>query len=382
MLNYFTKRDIQRPCRADIIESLIAASKVASRELDIQERILQLAEQMTTDQSCWRLKARIVYRQSVLARLRGDVNGSEHAITRFLSSLDARLNGQSHEDLAALYLSQAVNCVYRFNFKQAHEELARWAPKELPGQESLLWDQIMSVGRVMRGEGRFEEATTCYETCLATPGLCNSKRVLIKSALADLYCELDYRVPEQRIPYLLRAEAIVDPEIKRLRQSSGHHSKGFRRLLLSQVEINIRQGCYPVVDSVVRELLAAYDTLDRPDIVDRLGHVRALIAIARISPTSEAAVGRWNDVLKWNKLYNPLEEEVFTCGVVRLCLCNTWDMLGDVKRSMESFRAAIGVLEMKAPQFLIPGFGTYVLHDEWDQTRSTSWWASRYPVGN
>ena len=119
-------------------------------------------------------------------------------------------------------------------------------------------------------------------------------------------------------------------------------------MLLSFVEVKIRQGCYFDADLAARELLAMYGSMREPDIVDRFGHVRALIAFARVSPTSEDALKRWTDVLVWNRFYNPLEEEeVFTCGVVYLFLCIIWYMLGNSDKCIESFQNAMGVIEKK-----------------------------------
>ncbi|QSS60252.1 hypothetical protein I7I51_05049 [Histoplasma capsulatum] len=212
----------------------------------------------------------------------------------------------------------------------------------------------------MRGEGRFKEAKICFDTCLWTPGLRESKRFLVQSALADLYCELDYLQMEKQAFYLSRAKAMVEPEIERLRLLSGQHLEGFRRLLLSLVEVKIRQGYYWDSDLLTRELITIYDNLREPDIVDRLGHVRALIAFARVAPSPEDALERWKDVLLWNRFYNPLEEEVFTCGVVYLFL---WFKLGDIDKSTECFQNAMQVIERKQRQFLIPGIGTYLFHD-------------------
>lgn len=71
--------------------------------------------------------------------------------------------------------------------------------------------------------------------------------------------------------------------------------------------------------------------------VDQLGHLRALIAFARLSPGPEEARKIWEDILMWNRFYYPSEEEVFTCGVVYLYFCDIWYKLGDIDKGMESF---------------------------------------------
>ncbi|OAX84476.1 hypothetical protein ACJ72_01147 [Emergomyces africanus] len=104
---------------------------------------------------------------------------------------------------------------------------------------------------------------------------------------------------------------MVELEIKRLRLSSGQHRKGFRRLLLSLMEGSEHSG--------------------------PIGYVRALIAFARFTPSPEDALKSWKDILLWNKFYNPLEEEVFTCDVIYLFLCITWYKLGDTDKSKQCF---------------------------------------------
>jgi len=63
----------------------------------------------------------------------------------------------------------------------------------------------------MCGEGKFEVAQTCFETCLSLPDLPKSKLILVKLYLADVYCELD---GNSDAFYFLRAEVFVRPEIE------------------------------------------------------------------------------------------------------------------------------------------------------------------------
>lgn len=298
---------------------------------------------------------------------------SVHIIETFLLSLN---NSElANGDLAALHLSQATNHAYCFNFEEAHQEMKKWIPVHgLPGKEEhLLWDHIFCAGRILRGEGHFEEAKICFESCLRTPGLRQYKRLLAMSALADLYCELD-GLGREEDAYLSRANIMVGLEIEKLKLASSQHLKGYWRLLLSHVEIKIKQGYHDGAEDLIRELLARFCSLQEPDIMDRLGHVRALIAFARVSPSVCDALRRWNDVLVWNRYYNPLEEEVFTCAVVYLFLCITSYNLEDIDQSMESFNKAVRVIDGKGPQYLIPGVGTYLFHNVSSSVESTTGW--------
>ena len=97
--------------------------------------------------------------------------------------------------------------------------------------------------------------------------------------------------------------------------------------------------------------------------MDRLRHVRAFIAFARLSPNLNDAAGRWSEVLTLNRYHNPSEGDVFTCGVVHLFLCFIWYRLGDICKSRQSFWNAVKVIKEKRPQFLIPGVGTYLFQE-------------------
>ncbi|QVM12422.1 hypothetical protein D8B26_007051 [Coccidioides posadasii str. Silveira] len=350
----------------DFVKSLLATSNLTFWDFSSCQWILDFIRKFLQSQ------AGITHQQSVLTRLKGDVKLSRDIIKAFLLNLNSELDGLvRREDLTALCLSQAINHLYHFNFAEAHEEVRKIAnfPRT---QEYLPWDQVLCVGRIMRGEGRFEQAKTCFMTCLGSPGLRKSQRFIVQSTLADTYCELDYQTGNRS--FLSQAKEIVEPETERLKASSGQHFKGFRRLLLSLTEVKIRQGYYRDAGLLARKLIVIYGNLQEPDIVDRLGHVRVRIALARLSLTAEDALERWNEVLYWNRFYNPFEEEVFACGVAHLFLCITWYKLGDIDKSTDSFQNAVRVIEGKQHQFLILGLDTYLFHGVCDQIQSKIGW--------
>lgn len=77
-----------------------------------------------------------------------------------------------------------------------------------------------------------------------------------------------------------RVLSLMHPEIQRLR-SFAPRSKGFRRLLLCMSEIHLRRGHFSDANIILEELCEIYTGLPEPDIVDRLGHMRTYIALAR-----------------------------------------------------------------------------------------------------
>jgi tetratricopeptide (TPR) repeat protein len=195
----------------------------------------------------------------------------------------------------------------------------------------------------------------------------------MKSNLANLYSELDYlqrkrfdsNYSEERMAketmFLDKVDEMVRPKIGRLR-ARAQYSKGFRRLLLSLSKVKVRRCRFDKADSLLTKLRDIYNRLIELDIVDRLDHVRALIALARISPLFEAEV-RWNEALNLNKKYNPFEEEAFTCGLIYLFICSTRLKLENLDESKAAFNHAVEVFRKRRPQFLIPGVGTYLFDD-------------------
>jgi tetratricopeptide (TPR) repeat protein len=223
---------------------------------------------------------------------------------------------------------------------------------------------LCTTGRILRGEGRFDKVGRCFEGCIATPGLPRSKRLLVISYLSDVYYELDYIQRNNacqltlQSSYLSKGREVVQQEIDCAR-ACGKPSMGLRQLLLSLTEIEIRQDRFDRAECIISKLLGIYSKITELDVNDRVGHVRALIARARVSQLCEAEE-HWNAALLQNRVYNPFEEEVFTCGVIYLFISSIRFQLDDIDGSRGTFKKAIEVIRRKRPQFLMPGMGTYL----------------------
>lgn len=311
----------------------------------------------------------LVYRTSVSLRLRGDVEASQHILQVYLDlSGHAAGPGISLHSFAALYQSKANNYVYRSKFREAHDML-RSLPQEAFSDAVLLWNQMMCVGRVLRGQGEFKAARTHFKACADTPQLPKHKRYADIAAFADVCCELAELDPSQRQAYLAEAEILirsaVDFDDSQLYLTIRHH-KGLRRLLLSLIEIDILQ--FNFLDAYYRSqcILATYSELQEPDIIDRLGHVRALIASARLSTTFHDEIGSWERVLAQGYIYYP-NEEVFICGVVGLFLANAYLSFGLTQVGRLKHEYAMRILATEKPLFLIPGIGTYLFRSAIDK---------------
>jgi tetratricopeptide (TPR) repeat protein len=126
-----------------------------------------------------------------------------------------------------------------------------------------------------------------------------------------------------------------------------------RRLLLSLTEIEIRQDRFDRAECIISELLGICSNIAEPDVNDRVGHIRTLIARSRVSQLCEAEE-HWNAALLRNRAYNRVEKEVFTCGMIYLFISSVRFQLDDVDGSRGTFKKAIEVIRRKRPQFLMP----------------------------
>jgi hypothetical protein len=94
--------------------------------------------------------------------------------------------------------------------------------------------------------------------------------------------------------------------------------------------------------------LNIYSRVAEPDVNERVGHVRTLIARARISQLDEVE-RHGHAALLQDRAYNSLEEEVFTCGVIYLFMSSVH--LEDIDESRATFKKAAGrgYLQNKTP---------------------------------
>ena len=353
----FTQRQVLGSLRRkDVVETLVAASKFG--EMSSQQHLLTIAARLQKDLKQADLQVMIVHRQSVLLRLSKNISGSQRVIQEFLDQPQIQPNPKLHSLLGLLHLSRAENLAYNFDYQKVYLEAQEWGPGDNPSslQLYMLRTKLKVLGQSYKGDGLFEDAKSAFKGCLQAMKPGDSSRFLIKSNLADVYCELNYLQHKELVTpdaaYLDEAETIVRPEVERLRASGGR-SRPFRRLLLSLIEIEIIRGRYDVVESLIKELLTIYNMFTEHNINDQVGHVRALIAWVRVSMPSQT-VARWRAALDCNKIYNPSKEDVFTCGVIYLFISLSYFNNDDVDRSWATFSRATEIIGRKKPQFLIP----------------------------
>ncbi|KAI7783468.1 hypothetical protein LA080_011815 [Diaporthe eres] len=271
-------------------------------------QILDIAAEMLTDSAPPSTRATIVHQRSVTLRLLGNSHQAEREILSFLE----KTSDVPELLLKSLKLSLAESRVYQFRHHEAHD-IARSI--EVGGDISefqLLWDHI--------------------------------------------YCHF----------HLLQAKSVLEPAVKSVGQTD---SKSRRRLLLSLSEVYIRQLRVHEATTILEELITLFDGLKYPDIIDRLGHVRMHMTLARLCPSSQSMT-YWREALRLNKAYNPDEEEVFTCAVIYLNLSWLSYSEGQLELGREMHARAGEILQERSPQYLMPGIGTYVYKDTWSKLQT------------
>lgn len=304
------------------------------------------------------LRMAIANRQSISLRLQGDHDRSEIMLQNVLEgpAIDPT-DIRSHCARGRLLLSRTENAILRKEFAKAASYLATWEVKNSPASGLELQVVRMkntTVGRVSRYDGQFEHARYCLEECLQTI-LHDSSRYHVMHHLADVYCEL--KIPGE-------AEKLVLGEVKQLRALGKQRSKPFRRLGLPLAEAYIEQGTPQAARIVLRELLDIFDGVVGHDIADQLGHVRAMIGLARVSWHES----RWSEAhqileraLGLTRKYGTFSKRNFYIGIIHLFLSVVYFKLSRDWEARLAIGSANDILREQVPRHFMPGMGTYFL---------------------
>ncbi|KAF2020325.1 hypothetical protein BU24DRAFT_387615 [Aaosphaeria arxii CBS 175.79] len=353
LLSLCAEVDLEIPANDEVVETFLAVAKVGP--LPRRRRILSVVDPLLKKTRKADLLAEGVHQRSVVLRLRGDIASSNELLKEFLDRADITAQLKSHSILGLLHLSQAANDTYNLDFSSASKRAKMWIPSNIDVTEKQLdvvWNQIHCAGRILRGQGQFETASVFFERCLHMEPLRKSKRHLAMSHLADTYVEVDYLRRQNSIsPYagelLSKAQRLIKTEIEENRFDEAH------RLLM--------------------ELCDIYGELVDPDIIDRHGHLRAFISLARISSPPDAE-SSWTTALNLGRKYYPLEEEVFVVALMHLFICTARVVGGDMEGGKAAFDYAAEICHSKSPQFVMPGLGTYLFDDVQCQIQSLVGW--------
>lgn len=129
----------------------------------------------------------------------------------------------------------------------------------------------------------------CFEQCCAvTYGVWPSKVIIIQSALADIL-RVRLSLRDHQHQHLLRAKSVLGSAIGSV--------EGRWRLPLSLSGVHVRQGGLHEAKAILEGLLNLFNRLKSPDIVDRLGHVRLHMTMARSCPPEQSR-SHWREALR------------------------------------------------------------------------------------
>ncbi|KAI9774484.1 MAG: hypothetical protein M1839_001717 [Geoglossum umbratile] len=352
------------PVRRELCSMLISASRFSDTTWK-REVISRIKGLLNDDLDCY-IHAEAAHRESAILRLGGGKGSSNKRLEIFIHSTvfpghgkemdaDARWNANRGD----LVVSYAENLIHTGALARAREELCEWEPivPDFPStiERLVLRSRDISLGRVLRFEGRFAEALKLFK------GILNESQQddlykesswypVIISHIADMYCELGQPA---------EAQEMAEPALAQLVRRGWQHVSYGRRLQLALAEALILLGSYTMAEEHLRSLIMQYEPIVHPDVPTRTGHFRAWTGLARIAHMAR----RWDEALtRWRQALAQLEGfrkgESFVGGVVWYSIAHC---LVEVGRKAESEEALARVRGWVAGgrEFWDLGFGTY-----------------------
>lgn len=320
---------------------------------------------LESDQDCY-LHAWTAYRESSLLRMLGDVKGSNEILEKFIHStvlpghdMGLESNARYNAQRADLIISYAQNLIRECAFSAAQKELSEWHPLNpaLPStmeRISLRAGKITS-GKILRYEGRFQEALSCLEDQLKDCEYDERyegtgwRRVLLTN-VADLYMELDR--PKN-------AEELLMPELTEMVRRGQQNISSGRSLQLSLVESLIKRRIYDRAKECLGNLRNLYEAISESDALTRDGLFRVWTSLARIAHFE----CRWNDaLLSWRKALKNVDDRgvgAQHADIVRCAIVYTLSMLGRREESLKIMNERKSNMDSQGFIFWIVGFDSY-----------------------
>lgn len=351
--------------RSAVLTMLLSASKFGNR-YDKQDMI-QRAKTLLRDGDDAYLATWTAARESALMRIFGDNERSYgvlqehiHKLSQFTQSSNVPLSPRTNALRGELVLSYAANLLTDAKGSRAAEELEAWQPLSSKKPSNMELDvahrKHLMLGRVLRDEGRFNDAIAHYQELSQytkddnDPGK-YSWQALLSIHLADLYCE---------IGSCSQALQVLHPELKLFSSRSWEQTPRGTDLALCRVEVFIRQGQFETAQEELSRLEALFVEVDKPDMLTKTKHFRVLVGLARISHLMEQwgeAETHWHRALKF--LENNQWTNSFNEAMTLLSLAQALFRLGRKSQAEATYKKAQASLEHEGPKFWIVGLGTY-----------------------
>ena len=341
--------------KESLMEAFLSASRLHSRcflrQCFCKSLSLLLDYLWSHNTAPLRMRAMTAYYRSVSLRSIGRHERSDAVLCEMIRELDQNAKAEKndvrlHCVRARLLLSRTENAIMRKDFNAAQNLFLSWEAQDPPSrlEVGLVRMKNTAIGRIWRYMGQFEQARQTFEPCLSGPHT-GSAETHIKHHLADVYCELGR--PQDAI-------RLISTDINQLRAGSLKQSKAFRRLALPLAEAYMRIKELQPARDALEESLAVYQSLTEPDVTDQLGHVRAMIGLARIhwyKKEREKADINLRDAMDLANRYVTFTDGCFDIAFIHLFHCL-------IKRHL-----AAKLLDSQPPRYYMAGTGTYLLSE-------------------
>jgi tetratricopeptide (TPR) repeat protein len=329
----------------------LACCRIKSRQVTIMPSILSMIQGQNLPDF---LKLGVLESQSIALRACGDHQESSDLVlnaVRDASFTDIR----AHCQQGRLILSLVENMILREKYSEASTLLSSWETKQHPPSRIELQVVRMKntvIGRISRYKGDFSHAAECLNLCLWGVST-ETARYHVKFHLADVYCELQR--PEA-------AEQLLEQDVAQLKKGTVASKRVLRRLLLPLAEALILQSRWEEAESELVILIEMFDEMVCPDASDQLGHIRAIIGLARVAhhrSNYQTTLDRTDEALKLVEHYSTFAENTFYGFFLH-------SLRASMYRKMEDSSAVGNCLKLseqfdQQPRHFITGLGTYVL---------------------
>ena len=297
----------------------------------------------------------------------GDVKGSNEALEKFIHStvlpghnFGMESNARYNAQCADLIVYYTQNLIRHSEFAAAQKELSQWQPLNPATPSTMerisLRAQKITFGRILRYEGRFQEALNYLEDQLK---ICEYdelyegtgwRRVLLTN-VADLYTELDR--PKD-------AEMLLMPELTEMVRKGQQNISSGRSLQLSLVESLMKRMIYDRAEECLGSLRNLYEAISESDALTRDGLFRVWTSLARIAHFR----CRWDDALvHWRKALDILDDRGVgaqsNAGVIRCAIFYTLSKLGRREESLQILNEGSFNMDSQRRIFWIVGFDSY-----------------------
>ena len=210
---------------------------------------IKQAKKLSQDANDMYLRMSVAQRESSLLRITGNRSQSDDVLTGFVGRnanveldqdrlpLDSRCNARIGE----FFHSRAENLISVNDLEAAQCNLSRWMPidEHLPSsmEKMVQISQKVSLARILKIQGHFGEALSLSRQILeqieVEDIVAGGWRRVLLANIGDLYCEL--RLPAD-------TQAVLLPELDRMKQAKSHNMSSGRRLQLLLAESYIRDG--------------------------------------------------------------------------------------------------------------------------------------------